>query len=121
MIPGYLLSLANHLWQSTLVAAFAALLAFMLRNNAARFRFWLWFAAAVKFLIPFALLVTVGHQFEWRTAPAVAQRPITAMADISMPFVAGPFVSAPAAPAPKVNRMPAVLFAIWFCGFAVSA
>jgi len=51
MMP--LQSLANHLWQSTVFAAVAGLLALALRNNRAQVRYWLWLAASVKFLIPF--------------------------------------------------------------------
>ena len=53
-------SLANHLWQSTLVAGFAGVLTLALRTNHARTRHWLWLAASCKFLIPFSLLVGIG-------------------------------------------------------------
>jgi hypothetical protein len=43
--------LANHLWQSTLCAAAAWLLALTLRKNRAAVRYWLWLAASVKFLV----------------------------------------------------------------------
>lgn len=52
--------LANHLWQSTLFAALAALLTLLLRGNRAQSRYWLWLAASVKFLIPFSVLVAAG-------------------------------------------------------------
>ena len=51
--------MANHLWQSTIFAAMAALLALALRNHQARVRHWLWMVASVKFLIPFALLIAL--------------------------------------------------------------
>ncbi len=54
--------LADHLWQSTLFAGAAGLLTLMLRHNGARARFWLWFAASLKFLLPFALLAMVGEK-----------------------------------------------------------
>src|SRR4030095_7023043 len=57
MIP-----IANHLWQSTLFAAAAGLLALALRNNRAQARYWLWLAASVKLPIPFSLLVSAGSQ-----------------------------------------------------------
>jgi hypothetical protein len=68
MIPANLTPLANHLWQSTLFAAAAGLLSLALRKQRAQVRYGLWLAASVKFLIPFALLVSMGSQFEWRTA-----------------------------------------------------
>jgi len=50
----------NHLWQSTLFTAAVALLALAFRCNRARLRYGLWFAASVKFLVPFAALAAVG-------------------------------------------------------------
>ncbi|MBV9744962.1 MAG: hypothetical protein JO099_14460, partial [Acidobacteriia bacterium] len=70
MIPVPLLLVANHLWQSTLFAAVAALLALALRKNRAQVRYSLWFAASIKFLVPFSLLVNLGAQLgSHRTAP----------------------------------------------------
>jgi len=53
--------LLDHLWQSTMVAGLAALLTLALSNNSARVRFWLWFAASIKFLVPFAALAALGE------------------------------------------------------------
>ena len=53
-------AIANHLWQSTLVAVVAALLTFILRKNQARVHYWLWLTASMKFLIPFSILVGIG-------------------------------------------------------------
>jgi hypothetical protein len=55
-----LTAIANHLWQSTLFAGLAALVALALRKNHARVRYQLWLAASLKFLIPFALLIRLG-------------------------------------------------------------
>src|SRR4051812_18011593 len=52
--------IADHLWQSTLFALGAGLLTLLLRRNGAGVRYGLWFAASVKFLIPFALLAAAG-------------------------------------------------------------
>lgn len=52
--------LANHLWQSTLFAAAAWLMTFVLRRNRASVRCWLWVAASAKFLIPFSMLIGLG-------------------------------------------------------------
>lgn len=57
MIP----ELLNHLWQSTVCAAIAGLLTLLQRHHSARIRYGLWFAASVKFLVPFSLLVTLGR------------------------------------------------------------
>jgi uncharacterized protein (TIGR03435 family) len=123
MIPDYLSPLANHLWQSTIVLGVAALLALALRNNSARVRYWVWFAAAVKFLIPFSILISIGHRFEWRTPPTITNVPISAVAEISMPFDRMPVVSvAPSAAsaARSMNPLPVVVLSIWLCGFGVS-
>lgn len=65
MIPKYLSEmwaalapgLGDHLWQSTLFAMAAGLLTWVLRNNQARARYWLWLVASLKFLIPFSLFL----------------------------------------------------------------
>ena len=66
--------LLDHLWQSTMVAALAALLTLALRNNGARIRFWLWFAASLKFLLPFAALAALGEALA-RFAPVTLTAP----------------------------------------------
>jgi TonB family protein len=55
-----LAALLNHLWQSTLFAVAIALLVPFVRNNGAHVRYWLWWAASVKFLVPFAWLTALG-------------------------------------------------------------
>ena len=55
-----LTEIVNHLWQSTLVAAVLAAFAGMLRHDGAHARYWLWWAASVKFLVPFSLLSMLG-------------------------------------------------------------
>ena len=64
--------LTNHLWQSTIFAAVAALLTFALRRQRAHVRYWVWLAASVKFLVPFALLITLGSWLA-RIVPAPVQ------------------------------------------------
>src|ERR1035437_10788884 len=78
---------ANHLWQSTAFAAVAVLLAFALRANHARARYWLWLAASVKFLIPFSVLAAIGSGLGRWLAPAapVARLPAV-MGQIVQPF-----------------------------------
>jgi beta-lactamase regulating signal transducer with metallopeptidase domain len=52
--------LLTHLWQSTLVLLGAWALVRACRNNAAAVRYWIWFVASVKFLVPLALLQQLG-------------------------------------------------------------
>lgn len=61
-----LAGLVDHLWQSTLYAVGVTVLAAMLHRADARYRYWLWFSASVKFLLPFAWLEKAGRQFaDW--------------------------------------------------------
>jgi bla regulator protein blaR1 len=53
--------LGNHLWQSTVVAAASWLLTIVLRNNSARTRYLIWMTVSAKFLLPFSVLVALGH------------------------------------------------------------
>ena len=55
--------LFNHLWQSTVVLAFAWILTILFRRNPARVRYVIWMLASLKFLVPFALLATVGERW----------------------------------------------------------
>jgi beta-lactamase regulating signal transducer with metallopeptidase domain len=54
--------LLTHLWQSTLVLLGAWVLARACRNNAAAVRYWIWFVASAKFLVPLALLQQLGDR-----------------------------------------------------------
>jgi beta-lactamase regulating signal transducer with metallopeptidase domain len=61
--------LIDHLWQSTLFAIVAWLLARALRHYQARVRHWVWFAASVKFLVPFSFLTGIAATLSPRLAP----------------------------------------------------
>ena len=122
MIPTYLMPLANHLWQSAAFSCMVALLCFVLRRHRASIRYWLWLAASVKFVLPLSLLVDLGTRLLPAAAQPAATAPLSsAVHAISQPFalaVPAPLLaSVPGAPSP----VPAALFTIWFCGFAVSA
>jgi uncharacterized protein (TIGR03435 family) len=82
----------NHLWQSTLFAGIAAGLAFLLRSNQAQVRYWLWMAASLKFLIPFALISSLGNQISWRTAEDPAA--ITSQLEVAAQPITAPFQQA---------------------------
>jgi beta-lactamase regulating signal transducer with metallopeptidase domain len=125
LIPQYLSALANHLWQSTLFAGVAGLLTLGFRRNRAAVRYGLWLAASLKFLIPFSILVGVGHQLKW-SLPAEIAKPqvISVVGQISRPFsTANPdFIQdfAQSTPAPEASpgssRLPAVLLYLWLGG-----
>lgn len=120
-------ALANHLWQSTVFAVAAALLAFALRKSQARIRFWLWFAASLKFLLPFSLLTCLGSHLAVTHTGAMQTQPAFyyAMDVASQPFTFTP-PSGPATmldphstPASRFTQhLPAIMTAAWLCGFA---
>jgi bla regulator protein blaR1 len=120
MIPG----LANHLWQSTVFAVATGLLMLVVRGNRARVRYWLWLAASVKFLVPFALLIGIGAQLHWRAPgpPLVRAWPAQVWM-VKQPFgaVAGHFgVGTRRAPERSVP-VDQWLLALWACGSAMVA
>jgi bla regulator protein BlaR1 len=103
----------DHLWQSTLFALVAGVLAFVLRNDRASLRYRVWLAASLKFLLPFSLLVGAGRHLAWAPNPAAANgRFIAAILELSQPF---------AVPTASGNSriLAAAACAVWFCGFAV--
>jgi uncharacterized protein (TIGR03435 family) len=126
MTPVYFTSaLANHLWQSTVFAGVAGLLALASRNNHARTRHWLWLAASLKFLVPFALLAAIGARIAPLTYGRVARPEFSAvMEQISQPFppqLAPAAVAVPAAAAHYGSLLPAILLTVWGCGFLAVA
>src|SRR5208283_5193894 len=93
-------SVVNHLWQSTVFAALAALLILALRQNCARWRCRIWLAASIKFLIPYSVLVGLGNRLGWQAPRMVAQRPTSFSMEqigqaIARPMVHNLFVAAP--------------------------
>jgi bla regulator protein BlaR1 len=117
--------LLDHLWQSTLFAAAVWLVARMLRANGARLRYWLWFAASMKFLIPLSLLVSACERLAWRTEPLVAPLVVSFVIDQvltpagtaqSSTIVETVALGAPlASPAPVMSWL---LLATWAAGVA---
>src|SRR5688572_22459471 len=111
----------NHLWQSTLFAAAVTLLALAFRCNRARLRYGLWFAASIKFLVPFAAVAAVGSLVQWQEVPAPIKSAVASAAarDFNAPFAA-PWLdlSTTVTAAEQPQWIAPVLFAVWFCGFA---
>ncbi len=112
----------NHLWQSTLFAIAAALLALLLRKHNARARHWLWMAASLKFLVPFSVLVSLGSRLPFAPAAASPVRPEVyfAVEEISRPFTQIG-VSVPASqPSILSTILPQIsqgIVAVWLVGF----
>jgi len=132
--------LLNHLWQSSLCVAGAGLLALTLHRDGANVRFWLWFAASVKFLVPFAVLIAAGATLlapivPPLNAPAVALieplakpffSPATSMALTMTPSDAAVIALTTANPAPALVRLDlarldleSVLLAAWMAGVLI--
>jgi TonB family protein len=66
-------TLINHLWQSTVFAALAGLIVLALGRHGAHVRYWVWFAASVKFLVPFSALAALGRAIGWSPSTATDQ------------------------------------------------
>lgn len=113
-------ALINHLWQSTAVLVVAWLLTQTLRGNRASVRYWLWFAASMKFLIPLSLLVAAGEALRPSGATAIQAPALTAVfEDVAQPFSAA--ASSPLAVSATHGQPVSVLLllagALWACGF----
>src|SRR5215467_8823115 len=89
-------ALGNHLWQSTLFAVIAGLLALLLRKNHARVRYSLWLAASLKFMVPFSLIVAMGSYWASPRKPAATNAGFyRAMEQVSQPFTQWPLRCSP--------------------------
>lgn len=108
--------LFDHLWQSTLFAAVLGLLTLAFRKNSAAVRYSLWFAASLKFLLPFSVLLAFGELLMHQLTPVYSPAPVFhRMAGIVQSFPK-PHVTVlmPAAAQPHLTE---ILLAIWACGF----
>ena len=106
-------ALLDHLWQSSLFAAGIALLMPLFRRQPAALRFWLWFAASMKFLVPFAGLTWLARHVLAPQAPApllAAIRPVTASLTRTAPLVA---------PAPAIFPAADLALIVWGAGIIV--
>jgi len=110
--------LINHLWQSSCFALLAGLLAFVLRKNSPKIRYAVWLSASLKFLVPFALLVSLGS-----VLPRPARHPVSVAAPVfsnSLVEIAEPFSptlkTAVPAHAP-LDWAPIAIGVVWALGF----
>ncbi|MGH9487947.1 MAG: TIGR03435 family protein [Terriglobales bacterium] len=110
-------ALLNHLWQSTLFAAAAAVLASLLRHHQARVRFWIWLAASLKFLVPFAAFATLAGWLQtFLPMPAVRAAAAPAAATVSQPFTQLLELGGTLAPAASSHLLAYTLIAVWLAG-----
>lgn len=120
MIPG----LVSHLWQATLFTGAAWLLNLALRKNQAHVRYWVWFAASAKFLVPFSLLVGIGTLVPRPVTAPPAHGWMAAAEKVSQPLATLPAVAGrvtAAAGGASRNYFAAVALVLWVCGFAAVA
>jgi len=118
MTPESLSPIANHLWQSTLFACAAWPLTLALRKYPARVRHWLWVAAALKFLVPFSILIALGSHVQWRAEQASPQATVsTALDRVSQPFALPASSSPVVATEVPPHIVPAIVWTLWACGF----
>ena len=119
-------ALANHVWQSTLVAALALLVTLALRRERAGVRYGVWLAASLKFLIPFSALTSLGARFGWRPIVVASVTPHElivnagggALPERAVRIVAGQPASVP--PLHTIGRMlPELLIGVWIAGAVV--
>jgi bla regulator protein BlaR1 len=118
----------DHLWQSTVFALLIGGLTLVFRKNDARVRYWMWFAAAGKFLVPFSLLEGVGASLlgsavtsllGLSSAPALSPASVPlAIAQISQPFRAATASAGLSAAAEHggVEWIPIALLMTWALG-----
>lgn len=113
-------ALVNHVWQSTVVAGIAGLLALALSKNHARVRYWVWFAASVKFLLPFSLLIAAGKWMRSLIAISIVHKPVVAaaIAQIAQPFAPTEVFDSGAArvAAQHASWLLFAIPAVWMCG-----
>ncbi|MGA3242332.1 MAG: M56 family metallopeptidase [Bryobacteraceae bacterium] len=108
----------NHLWQSSCFAFLAGLLAFVLRKNSPKVRYWVWLSASLKFLIPFALLVSLGG-----VVPRPTRRPVSvaapvfpnALVQIAQPF--SPTLKPTVSVHTPLDWAPVAIGVVWVLGF----
>lgn len=109
-------AVVGHLWESTLFAVATGLVTLFLRNNHARVRYWVWFAASLKFVVPFYLLIWAGRHIHWRHATAVASSiPLGDTLQHVGQALATPQIAFQV-PAPSALPLVPICFSIWAIG-----
>ncbi len=113
--------MTNHLWQSTVFAILAAILTLAFRKNRAQVRYWLWFSASLKFLVPFLLLMSLGSRLEWAPAARTIATPVVSstMVQFTQPFPET--VAFAPSTAGSADWIPMTILAVWAFGFAAIA
>jgi bla regulator protein blaR1 len=108
----------NHLWQSTLFVLAAALLTLAFQRNRARVRYWLWFSASMKFLVPLSVLLALGSRFPSAGSGSTSATGMSfTVAQFSQPFDGPATTGVPYTPPLEPSHwMGTVILAIWAIG-----
>lgn len=115
-------AIADHLWHCTLFALIAASITVWLRQHAAKARYWVWFAASVKFLLPFSVLIGMGAQIasmRARTPTGATALASPAVTRIVQPFAPEATAVIRSTPAAERDGAGTALAAVWICGVFV--
>lgn len=117
--------LGDHLWQSTIFAGIVAVLGLAFRGARAQVRYWMWLAASLKFLVPFAALIALGTALGWRAELGAVPDLTIAVSTVSQPFTstAVDLVRVADAPAgePVGPALVRTLLATWLAGTVLTA
>jgi len=116
--------LTNHLWQSSGFAVLAGLVAFSLRRNSAKVRYWVWLSASLKFFLPFALLVNLGSLVPRPASRSVLHSVATPAFSDAVVQIVEPFSAASGAVAPahdSLRWVPVAVAVVWALGFLAIA
>jgi bla regulator protein BlaR1 len=120
--PAWTAPLINHIWQSTAVVLVAWLLTLFLRANPARVRYAIWMIASIKFLVPFALLSSIGAH--WATpnpSRQVAPSLYFIVEEFGQPFrqarTPAPVATVANLPSHSIHLTSILIAAAWLCGF----
>jgi bla regulator protein BlaR1 len=91
----------------------------VLRKNSPRVRYWVWLSASLKFLVPFALLVSLGSVVP-RPARHAGSAPVpvfpSTLVQIAEPL--SPTFSSTVPAYTPMHRVPIVIGVMWALGFA---
>jgi len=103
------------------IASIAGLLTLALRKNHARVRYWVWLATSVRFLIPFSLLVGIGSYLPWSRPRQGRKLAFTLRwRKSASPYSANDAIGSSGHCLGGSNHLlPAILAAVWLCGFLV--
>src|SRR5580700_1801486 len=111
-------SIINHLWQSSCFVLLAGLLAFVLRKNSPKILYWVWLSASLKFLIPFALLVSLGSVVPRparHTVPVAAPVFSNTIVQIAQPFSTASNITVSVST--PLDWVPVAISVVWGLGF----